>query len=327
MLDSEGALDTVRGEIAKDPYRLSTGANRFSVERSLIWMDPNELHLFTLARMHECSHINTMRKDGPVALEQASEQQACFSNSEKNYQAKLYCENYLKRTGVRLDMRPYLCGNACKCCGCRTVDAIEYYSEEESRLRGALEDERTTALKRPLGIAFVTLMSTEAARKMYADHRPTCKCENNPSSSSVSRHLEPHRWQVSFAPSPKDLFWENLSLPSKYWYVKAVISAVVSEFLPTLLLWTVSALMPVLVSYSDRFLSHWTRSEQNHSIMNKTFTLLLFMVLILPSLGLTRPHTSTDPAYSGVSFMKSSLEIIQIKQLELVDPYIGTMFF
>ncbi|CAG2057542.1 unnamed protein product, partial [Timema podura] len=217
-------------------------------------------------------------------------------------------------------MRPYLCGNACKCCGCRTVDAIEYYSEEESRLRGALEDERTTALKRPLGIAFVTLTSTEAARKMYADHRPTCKCENNPSSSSVSRHLEPHRWQVSFAPSPKDLFWENLSLPSKYWYVKAVIvnlflfivlfflttpaivvnflkplaenglekmSAVVSEFLPTLLLWTVSALMPVLVSYSDRFLSHWTRSEQNHSIMNKTFTLLLFMVLILPSLGLT----------------------------------------
>nr|CAD7258373.1 unnamed protein product [Timema shepardi] len=226
---------------------------------------------------------------------------------EKNYQAKLYCENYLKRTGVRLNMRPYLCGNACKCCGCRTVDAIEYYSEEESRFRGALEDERTTALKRPLGIAFVTLTSIEAAQKMYADHRPTCKCENNPSSSSVSRHLEPHR--------------ENLSLPSKYWYVKAVIvnlflfivlfflttpaivvnflkplaenglekmSAVVSEFLPTLLLWTVSALMPVLVSYSDRFLSHWTRSEQNHSIMNKTFTLLLFMVLILPSLGLTR---------------------------------------
>nr|CAD7435509.1 unnamed protein product [Timema monikensis] len=40
---------------------------------------------------------------------------------EKNYQAKLYCENHLKRTGVRLNMRPYLCGNACKCCGCRTV--------------------------------------------------------------------------------------------------------------------------------------------------------------------------------------------------------------
>nr|CAD7397451.1 unnamed protein product [Timema poppensis] len=171
---------------------------------------------------------------------------------EKNYQAKLYCENHLKRTGVRLNMRPYLCGNACKCCGCRTVDAIEFYSEEESRFRGALEDERTTALKKPLGIAFVTLTSIEAAQKMYADHRPTCKCENNPSSSSVSRHLEPHR--------------ENLSLPSKYWYVKAVIvnlflfivlfflttpaivvnflkplaenglekmSAVVSEFLPT----------------------------------------------------------------------------------------------
>jgi len=63
---------------------------------------------------------------------------------------------------------------------------------------------------------------------------------------------------------------------------------VLSQFLPTLLLWTVAALLPVLVSYSDQWLSHWTRSEQNHSIMRKTFFFLLFMVLILPSLGLTR---------------------------------------
>jgi calcium permeable stress-gated cation channel len=65
-------------------------------------------------------------------------------------------------------------------------------------------------------------------------------------------------------------------------------SPVLSEFLPTLLLWTVAALMPVLVSYSDQWLSHWTRSKQNHSIMQKSFLFLLFMVIILPSLGLTR---------------------------------------
>lgn len=61
----------------------------------------------------------------------------------------------------------------------------------------------------------------------------------------------------------------------------------ISQFLPTLILWTVAALLPVLVSYSDQWLSHWTRSEQNHSIMRKTFMFLLFMVLILPSVGLT----------------------------------------
>ena len=53
-------------------------------------------------------------------------------------QAKIYCDNYLKDTGIRLDMRPYYCGNVCSCCdmfGCATVDAIDYYTEEENRLQ------------------------------------------------------------------------------------------------------------------------------------------------------------------------------------------------
>lgn len=67
-----------------------------------------------------------------------------------------------------------------------------------------------------------------------------------------------------------------------------VQGAVISEFLPTLLLWTITALLPVIVSHSDEWLNHWTRSQRNHSIMRKTFIFLLFMVLILPALGLTR---------------------------------------
>lgn len=250
---------------------------------------------------------------------------------EKVYQAKLYCENYVKTTGMRLDMRPYACGNICGFCdlfGCPTVDAIEYYAEEEARLRNQVDQERESALKKPLGIAFITLISVEAARKIYDDHKPSYKCSNNPPTSSVSCHLEPHNWHVRFAPSPKDIYWENLSVSSNYWYIKAVLvnfflflvlfflttpaivvnfldtmtvenelekmSPVLSEFLPTLLLWTVAALLPVLVSYSDQWLSHWTRSEQNHSVMRKTFFFLLFMVLILPSLGLTSAQAFVD---------------------------------
>ncbi|XP_063242767.1 calcium permeable stress-gated cation channel 1 isoform X2 [Bacillus rossius redtenbacheri] len=242
---------------------------------------------------------------------------------EQMHEAKVYCENFLKRTGTRLTVRPHVCGNVCggcDLCGCPAVDGLEYYAEEEARLASAVESGRLDAFKKPLGIAFVTLASVEAARRVYSDHQSTFKCANNPPNSSVSSNLQPHRWVVSFAPSPKDIYWENLSVPSKYWYVKAVmvnlflflflfflttpaivvnflnthvvgnrlekISPVVSEFLPTLLLWTVSALMPVLVSYSDQWLSHWTRSDQNLSIMRKTLVLLLFMVLVLPSLGL-----------------------------------------
>ena len=61
----------------------------------------------------------------------------------------------------------------------------------------------------------------------------------------------------------------------------------ITDFLPTLMLWTLSALLPVLVAYSDWWLGHWRRSVENLWIMRKVFGYLLFMVLILPSIGLT----------------------------------------
>ena len=80
----------------------------------------------------------------------------------------------------------------------------------------------------------------------------------------------------------------------------------ITDFLPTLMLWTLSALLPVLVAYSDWWLSHWRRSVENLWIMRKVFGYLLFMVLILPSIGLTTVRAlvesvikSNDPTQSG----------------------------
>lgn len=67
--------------------------------------------------------------------------------------------------------------------------------------------ERATALKRPLGIVFVTMVSLASAKKIYADHRPSCKCSSNPPTSSVGWRLQPHKWNVQFAPSPRDICW------------------------------------------------------------------------------------------------------------------------
>jgi calcium permeable stress-gated cation channel len=66
----------------------------------------------------------------------------------------------------------------------------------------------------------------------------------------------------------------------------AQTSPLITEFLPTLMLWSLTALMPIVVAYSESWLSHWTRSRENYAIMTKTFGYLLFMILILPSLGL-----------------------------------------
>ncbi len=62
----------------------------------------------------------------------------------------------------------------------------------------------------------------------------------------------------------------------------------VAHFLPTLILWAVAALLPNLVYYTDQCIGHWTRSSEHHAVMRKTFIFLLLMVLVLPSLGLTR---------------------------------------
>lgn len=64
-------------------------------------------------------------------------------------------------------------------------------------------------------------------------------------------------------------------------------SPLLSAFLPTVLLVSVAALMPAIVGRSELLVRHWTRSGLNGAILKKTLLLLLLMVLILPSLGLT----------------------------------------
>lgn len=106
-----------------------------------------------------------------------------------------------------------------------------------------------------------------------------------------------------------DIFWENLSTNTAKWYFRWIginsilflflfflttpayivqimtklsmardnstdpnemsTSPLVTEFLPTLLLWSLTALMPIVVAYSESWLSHWTRSRENYAIMTK----------------------------------------------------------
>lgn len=193
------------------------------------------------------------------------------------------------------------------CCRCKLQDAEKYYGAIESELINVVINERTKALENPLGICFISVGSEEQAKYIVDKFIP----------GSI------RSWYITKAPSPLDINWENLEVSMRHWYSKAIlinlilfivlfflttptivvstlsiytaaqekiirnISPVISEFLPTLLLLTMSALMPVLVSYSDQWMSHWTKSKQNLATMTKTFFFLLFMVLILPSLGLT----------------------------------------
>lgn len=59
-------------------------------------------------------------------------------NRNTAVQAKQYCENHLKTVGERLTVQPHICGYICICCGfcsSNNLDAIEYYYQEEARLK------------------------------------------------------------------------------------------------------------------------------------------------------------------------------------------------
>ncbi|XP_040307844.1 mechanosensitive cation channel TMEM63A isoform X2 [Herpailurus yagouaroundi] len=214
----------------------------------------------------------------------------------------------------------------CKVPGCEWEDAVSYYARMRDRLLERIADEERRVQEQPLGMAFVTFQEKSMATYILRDFN-ACKCQSlwckgEPQPSSCSAELRISKWTVSFATYPEDICWKNLSVQGFRWWLQwlginftlfvglfflttpAIILStidkfnvtkpirelndpVISQFFPTLLLWSFSALLPTIVYYSTLLESHWTKSGENEIMMSKVYIFLIFMVLILPSLGLT----------------------------------------
>uniref|UniRef100_A0A8C4GMF4 Transmembrane protein 63A n=1 Tax=Dicentrarchus labrax TaxID=13489 RepID=A0A8C4GMF4_DICLA len=239
-----------------------------------------------------------------------------------------YYERVLDNTGIRELINPRLCGHLCCCTSSGKVDAIEYYSTKEKDLLEEVRKQSEVVPERPLGIAFVTLQTEAMAKHILKDFNAlecgdrSCCCGRLPQPSSNCQPLKVNQWRVSFAPHPKNVYWQSLSVQGFSWFMRYMTinfflfflltflttptiiintidkfnvtkpiyylnSPIISQFFPTLLLWTFSALLPTIVYYSTLGEAHWSRSSEQLSMMRKLYFFLLFMVLILPSLGLT----------------------------------------
>uniref|UniRef100_A0A8C2CSF0 Transmembrane protein 63A n=1 Tax=Cyprinus carpio TaxID=7962 RepID=A0A8C2CSF0_CYPCA len=245
--------------------------------------------------------------------------------AEKNLRHYNKILEYQGRREV-INPRPcsHLCCCCSQCKGCEGVDAIEYYRSQEAALREEENKQKENKELHPLGMAFVTLQNECMATYILKDFN-ALKCgggARGPQPSSKSAELRVNKWKVNYAPHPHNIYWENLSVHGWRWWLRFLLlntalffllfflttpsiiistidkfnvtkpinylnSAVISQFFPTLLLWTFSALLPTVVYYSTLGEAHWTRSSENMSMMYKLYTFLIFMVLILPSLGLT----------------------------------------
>uniref|UniRef100_A0A8C7G2B7 Transmembrane protein 63A n=1 Tax=Oncorhynchus kisutch TaxID=8019 RepID=A0A8C7G2B7_ONCKI len=246
----------------------------------------------------------------------------------------MHLDKERSRGGQREVINPRLCGHLC-CCrtrNCQEVDAIEYFRGQAAGLLEEVRMQKELVPQHPLGMVFVTLQSEAMATYILKDFNALdcgngdsavrCGCGREPQPSSCSGTLKVRNWRVDYAPHPRNVYWDNLSVQGFRWWVRCLLlnfflfflltflttpsiiistmdkfnvtkpiyylnSAVVSQFFPTLLLWSFSALLPTIVYYSTLGECHWNRSREQLIMMHKLYIFLLFMVLILPSLGLT----------------------------------------
>uniref|UniRef100_A0A669EWN5 Transmembrane protein 63B n=1 Tax=Oreochromis niloticus TaxID=8128 RepID=A0A669EWN5_ORENI len=231
-----------------------------------------------------------------------------------------------QKTFTMVNPKPcgHLC--CCIVKGCEQVKAVSFYTRLEASLKEQCRKEREKINSKPLGMAFVTFEDEGTAAIILKDFNACkchgCQCRREPKSSIFSGKLHTQKWTVAYAPDPQNVYWDHLSLGGFKWWLRCLLincilfillfflttpaiiistmdkfnvtkpveylnNPIITQFFPTLLLWSFSALLPTVVYYSAFFERHWTRSGENRTTMHKCYTFLIFMVLLLPSLGLT----------------------------------------
>uniref|UniRef100_A0AAR2J9K2 Transmembrane protein 63C n=1 Tax=Pygocentrus nattereri TaxID=42514 RepID=A0AAR2J9K2_PYGNA len=244
------------------------------------------------------------------------------SERRKAMKGRMYFTTKSQKEG-RIMIKTHPCAQilCCDMCGFEQVDAEQYYSELEEKLTDEFNAEKNRITMKRLGIAFVTFRDERMTAVIVKDYSRT-RCRRRLQQSSITTVVRSHQWGVRYAPAPSDIIWENLSVCGSRWWLRCVLlniflflllfflttpaiivntmdkfnvtrpveslqNPVITQFFPTLLLWAFSVLLPFIVYYSAFFECHWTKSSENQTTMHKCFLLLIFMVIILPSLGLS----------------------------------------
>ncbi|XP_047221197.1 CSC1-like protein 2 isoform X3 [Girardinichthys multiradiatus] len=207
---------------------------------------------------------------------------ALSAERKKTERSKKFFTDLMAKEHVPTMINPKPCGHLCCCAiaGCEEEEAVSYYTKTEAKLKEEYRKEKEKVHTKPLGMAFVTFQN-EAMTAM--EHLSLggiswwirCFIIN-----CILFILLFFLTTPAIIISTMDKF--NVTKPVEY-----LNNPIITQFFPTLLLWAFSALLPTIVYYSAFFEAHWTRSGENRTTMHKCYTFLIFMVLLLPSLGLS----------------------------------------
>ncbi|KAI3367746.1 hypothetical protein L3Q82_026590, partial [Scortum barcoo] len=238
----------------------------------------------------------------------------------KAMKGRLYFATKAQKEG-KIMIKTHPCAQifCCDICGFEKVDAEQYYSELEEKRTDEFNAEKNRISMKRLGIAFVTFRDERMTAVIVKDYSRV-RCRLRPQQSSITTVVQSHKWGVNYAPAPSDIIWENLSVCGSRWWLRCVLLNILLFLLlfflttPAIIVNTMDkfnvtrpveslrslpnfsrpscygrfrCFLPFIVYYSAFFESHWTRSGENQVTMHKCFLLLVFMVILLPSLGLS----------------------------------------
>ncbi|CAB4057507.1 LIMS1_2 [Lepeophtheirus salmonis] len=180
--------------------------------------------------------------------------------------ARIYCEVHDKDLLVshgRLGLSTICCTTSEK--------AYDYYCSEEKKYFDQLVRCEAIARNSSIGVAFITFKDKTSAQQVNNIYSNFLKKLKNYTRTkySLENEIKPWKWTIRLAPPPEDIYWENLDYDSHRLFIVKVI------------------LVNIALFVFDLLMGHWRRSVENIWIMKKIFFYLLFMVLILPSIGLT----------------------------------------
>uniref|UniRef100_A0A3P9P265 Transmembrane protein 63C n=1 Tax=Poecilia reticulata TaxID=8081 RepID=A0A3P9P265_POERE len=221
----------------------------------------------------------------------------------KAMKGRLYFATKAQKDGkVMITTHPCAQILCCDICGFEKVDAEQYYSELEEKCTDEFNAEKQRITMKRLGIAFVTLRDERMTAVIVKDYSRV-RCRSRPQQSSITTVVQSQRWGVSYAPAPSDIIWENLAVCGSRWWLRCVLLNILLFLLlfffttPAIIVNTMdkfnvtrpveSLRVRVLKYLRALFQTSWIMSVENQVTMHKCFLLLVFMVIILPSLGLS----------------------------------------
>ncbi|KFD53755.1 hypothetical protein M514_05261 [Trichuris suis] len=207
---------------------------------------------------------------------------------------------------------------------CKQVPAVDYYTKQLRELKVKQNACLQKALQKPLPICFVSFATREEAlyvKCMFSNTRKYGgKTFGNTPTSKYEVKLKPNTWQARMAPAASNVCWHNFGV--RFWAIKALLwnsflffmlfflttpsmavnlwfkmGHTVFGFSPpenppwqralsVLTLMVFTYFLPTTISFAESNNAHWTKSRLQKAVLRKTYVFLLFMILILPSLGL-----------------------------------------